>query len=99
MGHKILVVNDDGFQLMFCSAQFMEAGFEVLEAEDGQQACEKFEADSGIDVVVMDINMPVMGGLEACDRMSQIQKQRAGKKALLFAMSADDGPEMVNAVS
>ena len=48
----------------------MGAGFEVLEAEDGQQACEKFEADSGIDVVVMDINMPVMGGLEACDRMS-----------------------------
>lgn len=70
----------------------MEAGFEVLEAENGREACQKFETDSGIDVVIMDINMPVMDGLEACDRMSQIQKERAGKKALLFAMSADDGP-------
>jgi YesN/AraC family two-component response regulator len=42
----------------------------VIEAEDGQQACEKFEADSGIDVVVTDINMPVMNGLDACDKIS-----------------------------
>lgn len=56
---------------MCCSAQIMEAGHEVVEAEDGQQACEKFEGDPGIDVVIMDINMPVMNGLEACAKIDK----------------------------
>jgi two-component system, HptB-dependent secretion and biofilm response regulator len=49
----------------------MEAGHEVVEAEDGQQACEKFEGDPSIDVVIMDINMPVMNGLEACAKIDK----------------------------
>ena len=98
MAKQVLAVNDDQFQLMCVSAQLMEAGYEVIEAEDGQQAVEKFESNPGIKAVILDINMPVMDGLEACAKISQL-KDKTGSKAVLFAMSADDGPEMVDKVS
>lgn len=46
--------------------QFLEAmSFEVIEAEDGQQALDVLRGQRPVDVVLMDWNMPGMDGLEA----------------------------------
>ncbi len=61
---KVLIVDDSAFVRMRSTAMLAELGHEVSEAGDGAQAVAKFKADRP-DVVLMDITMPVMDGLEA----------------------------------
>ena len=42
------------------------AGYEVLEAEDGRQAVDLLRKNKDVAVVVLDVMMPVMDGIEAC---------------------------------
>ena len=60
---KVLVVDDDLAGLLMASEALSAAGFEVIEAEDGQEAIEQFDAHSP-DIVVMDVVMPRMNGFE-----------------------------------
>ena len=54
----VLVVDDEAF-LRLCARDVLEqAGFEVLEASDGQEALGVLSAHDGIDAVVTDVRMP-----------------------------------------
>lgn len=49
-------------------------GYSVMVAEDGAKGVEAFREDAGnIDLVVLDSNMPVMGGLEAMQKIREIR--------------------------
>ncbi|MBN1822552.1 MAG: response regulator, partial [Prolixibacteraceae bacterium] len=68
-GKKILVVDDD-IRNIFAVAQILEEKeIEVLEAENGEVALEVLKENSDIDLVLMDIMMPVMDGYEAMSRI------------------------------
>lgn len=60
---KILLVDDANTVRMICRKIVQTCGFEVVEAEDGQQALERVREHPDIDVVLLDWNMPVMDGL------------------------------------
>ncbi len=60
----ILVVDDAAFMRMRMSKILTEAGYEVIQAENGLEAVEKYKA-SKPDAVLMDITMPEMDGLSA----------------------------------
>lgn len=60
----ILVVDDAAFMRMRMSKILTEAGYEVLQAENGLDAVEQYKA-SKPDAVLMDITMPEMDGLTA----------------------------------
>lgn len=62
--HKILVVDDAQFMRVRLSKLLIGHGFEVVEAEDGVQAVQKYRATNP-DVVLMDVTMPEKDGLEA----------------------------------
>ncbi len=62
---KVLVVDDDLAGLLMASEALTAAGFEVLEAEDGQEGVEQFNKHKP-DIVVMDVIMPRMNGFESC---------------------------------
>jgi CheY-like chemotaxis protein len=66
---KILIVEDDP---RLCSLYQMELKehFEVVERHNGQEALEAVEQEKP-DLVVMDIMMPVMDGLEALDKLRE----------------------------
>lgn len=68
MSKKVLVVDDSRVSRMMLSKVIaaVDNSWQVLEAEDGQQAVEKALADQP-DLIVMDINMPVMDGFEAIE--------------------------------
>ena len=60
----ILVVDDAAFMRMRMSKILTEAGYEVVQAENGLDAIEKYKG-SRPDAVLMDITMPEMDGLTA----------------------------------
>lgn len=61
---RILVVDDAEFMRFRLSRLLTSNGYEVVEAENGQQAVEKYR-ELQPDLVLMDITMPVMDGITA----------------------------------
>lgn len=61
---KILLVDDAAFMRMRCAKLLTENGYEVGEAENGQEAISKYQSYQP-DLVLMDITMPVMDGITA----------------------------------
>ncbi len=68
-GARILVVEDNEINRQVAREMLSEAGFDVETADDGQQALDRLGADDGFDLVFMDMQMPVLDGLEATRRI------------------------------
>lgn len=64
----ILVVEDDRISLNFIKAMLIEAGYRIQTAEDGL-LCLNMVAEVNPDLVLMDVVMPNMDGIEACRRL------------------------------
>lgn len=68
-GHKILLVDDDLRNSFALSKGLQSLGLEIVIADNGQNALDKLEEEEGIELVLMDIMMPVMDGYEATRAM------------------------------
>lgn len=67
---KILVAEDEAPIREFIVINLIRAGYDVVEAFDGQDALEKYQVESSsIKIAVLDIMMPRMDGLELCKRL------------------------------
>ncbi len=64
MGTKILVVDDSMMIRVQVSRALSDAGFSVVQATDGAEAVKKLETEKDVVLVVCDVNMPNMNGLE-----------------------------------
>ena len=64
----ILLVDDDPLMLRLFGARFAEAGYEVLPAHDGNEGREMARRLHP-DLIMLDMRMPVMDGLETLSRM------------------------------
>lgn len=60
----ILIVDDVMVMRLMLRAKLEEGGFEVLEAEDGEKALTILEKEPDIRLIITDVTMPVMDGLE-----------------------------------
>jgi DNA-binding response OmpR family regulator len=65
---KILVVEDDESQRLLYRDELAEAGYEVILAANGKDALQQLDRDK-VDLVILDIVMPVMDGMEALGRV------------------------------
>jgi CheY-like chemotaxis protein len=65
----ILVAEDDDFNFKYLDIILKKAGYYVLRAVNGQEAVEICHSNEEINLVLMDMKMPVMGGLEATSRI------------------------------
>jgi two-component system, CAI-1 autoinducer sensor kinase/phosphatase CqsS len=63
-GKTILVADDDTYSRMVAKSYLERCGATVVEAENGQGVLARLQAGGTIDAVVLDMNMPGMGGLE-----------------------------------
>jgi two-component system OmpR family response regulator len=84
MTHKILVVDDDAHIRQVLTFALGKAGMETSEAGDGEAALAAIARERP-DLVVLDINMPRMDGLEVCRRL-----RTSGDLPILFLSSRDD---------
>lgn len=82
---KVLLVDDDMRNVFALSKILDEKGLKVIEAENGKVAVEKLEKEKDIDIVLMDIMMPVMDGYEA---MRQIRKHPEFRTLPILALTA-----------
>lgn len=64
-GMKVLLVEDNKVNQLVAETLLRKAGVEVIVANDGQEAVDMLAARNSFDAVLMDIQMPVMGGHEA----------------------------------
>ncbi len=80
---KILVVDDSALVRMKCSQVLSNNGYSVIEAENGEEALEKYKEHKP-DGVLMDIVMPRMHGITALHEIRKIDP--VAKVAMLTAM-------------
>lgn len=69
---KILLVDDDVQVRRALRATLTSAGYVVVEARTGEEALEEVHAEGGVDMVLLDLKMPGIGGLEACRRIRKV---------------------------
>lgn len=70
--NQILIVDDDPNIREVLSVLLGSEGYAVIEAEDGSMALEKLKAEKGIDLVILDIMMPGMSGIEVCEEIRNL---------------------------
>ena len=70
---KILVAEDEAPIREFIVINLVRAGYDVIEAFDGQDAFEKYQLEGdSIKIAVLDIMMPRMDGLELCKKLRSL---------------------------
>jgi CheY-like chemotaxis protein len=71
---KILLVEDNEMNRDMLGRRLQRRGFEVVYAEDGEQALAQARAESP-DIILMDLSLPVMDGWEATRRLKNDSEQ------------------------
>ncbi|XLS30610.1 ATP-binding protein [Flavobacteriaceae bacterium M23B6Z8] len=72
-GFRILIVEDNKINQMVTQNILANGKFQYGNAENGKEAVQKVKRDH-YDLVLMDLNMPVMGGIEATQRIRRFNK-------------------------
>ena len=66
---RILLVDDDAAQRLVCQKELEGEGYQVALAADGLEAIECLKKEDKIDLVVLDIRMPQMDGMEVLGKV------------------------------
>ena len=74
MGNKILVVDDESRMRKLVRDFLTRKGYEVVEAENGEQAIDIFCSDNAIDLIILDVMMPKMDGWQVCREIRKLSK-------------------------
>ncbi|RUQ74298.1 response regulator [Azospirillum doebereinerae] len=85
---KVLTVDDSRTMRDMVAFTLKGAGYEVVEAADGQQAMTAIAANK-VDLVITDLNMPVMDGLTLIRKLRAIPAHRT-LPILMLTTEADD---------
>ncbi|MEG1635449.1 MAG: response regulator transcription factor, partial [Rikenellaceae bacterium] len=88
MGHKVLLVDDEPDILEFVSYNLLAEGYSVECAQNGNMALQKVQ-EFKPDLVLLDVMMPVMDGVETCEKIRQMDDCQNIIIAFLSARNED----------
>jgi two-component system, OmpR family, response regulator ResD len=71
---KVLVVDDESRMRKLVKDFLSKKNFEVMEAENGEQAVDIFFENKDIDLIILDVMMPKMDGWQVCREIRQYSK-------------------------
>ncbi len=86
---KILIVEDDEESYLLINKMLGKMYRELLHAKNGLEAIELCKNNTDIDLVFMDIRMPVMGGYEATRKIRQFNKELVIIAQTAFGLTGD----------
>ena len=75
MAKKVLVLEDESSIRSFIVINLRRAGYEVVEAENGEEALEKLQTYTDTRVALLDIMLPGIDGFEVCRRIRAVNTQ------------------------
>lgn len=87
---KVLLVDDDMRNIFALSKLLKKHGIDVVIADNGQMALDKLKQEKDIELVIMDIMMPVMDGYQA---MRAIRAEKSWQGLPIIALTARAMPE------
>lgn len=94
--NRVLIVDDEPAQRLILSMTLKKEGYDTVEAADGSEALNALKVDPSIRVVITDLNMPKMDGLELIKR---IRSEEIHYTYILVQTSLDDRNSLLQALS
>jgi two-component system chemotaxis response regulator CheY len=92
MGKLVLVVDDSAAVRQQVGMALGQAGFEVVEAGDGKQGVTAVDQNPQIAMVISDVNMPNMNGLEM---VAELKKNPAYKALPIIMLTTEGQPALI----
>jgi chemosensory pili system protein ChpA (sensor histidine kinase/response regulator) len=92
---RILIADDDTLVRLIARAVVEKAGMSVIEAADGADALSCLESDHRFDLVLLDLDMPIIGGLDILRRM---RARPETARVPVLVLTGADGAEMQTAL-
>jgi two-component system chemotaxis response regulator CheY len=90
MGKRILVVDDSSTFRTVTNRTLAREGFEVVEADDGFDALNKMSGERRFDLVICDLNMPRMNGLEF---LAELKARSMNRFTPVLMLTTESAPE------
>ena len=97
---NILVVDDDHLCRSLISSTLLKVSMKSIVAENGIVAVEKYKKNLP-DIILMDIQMPIMTGIEAIKKIREYEQEMDLKRSIIVVISAYDsrGSRCVDAMN
>lgn len=95
---RILAVDDSPTYLTYLVEELQHEGYLVDQAESGEVALKKLEADD-YDCVVVDLVMPGIDGIGVCQKLNQISQQKLNPILVLMLTAHDNHVELSRALA
>ena len=90
MSKVVLTVDDSKTMRNMLMLALTDAGYTVLQAEDGVQGTEVLGNGTGVDVIITDINMPRMDGFGF---IHHVRKERADRSTPILVLTTESDEE------
>jgi two-component system OmpR family response regulator len=93
---RILVADDEPSIREILSVQLVRLGYEVVAAADGVEAVSVYETEHP-DLVLLDVMMPRLDGLSACQKIRAFEKKTGRRVPVLFLTARDSTHDKTSA--
>src|SRR5918996_6398403 len=84
---KILIVDDEPFNVDYLEQELEDLGYETVSATNGQEALEKVATEAP-DLILLDVMMPVMDGFTVCRILKDHEETRLIPIVIMTALDA-----------
>ncbi len=81
---KIIIVDDSNTMRQQVRQALAPTGITLVEAVDGQDGLTKVKADPAIDIMILDVNMPRMNGIELAEALHKEGRIAKGLKIIML---------------